>query len=125
MADHGRALRRARPVLAGAILARRERGAIGLGSRQRVVAVRRIAAAVDDFALLAERGLLGQAVGAVQLGDVLGDHGAFRILPRSLADAVLRIDSRLAVGGLGREIGAPGLGARAGRLRQRLAVIVG
>src|SRR5258707_1635835 len=38
MAEHGGALRRARPVLAGAILAGRERRAVGLRSRQRVVA---------------------------------------------------------------------------------------
>ena len=83
-------------------------------------------AAVDDLALFAERGLLGEVVaGAVQIGDVLGDHRALGILPRSLADAVARIDGRLAVGGLRREVGAPGFAAGAGGLRQRLAVIVG
>src|SRR5436309_3197027 len=87
--------------------------------------VGRIAAAVDDLALLAERALLGEAVGAVQLCDVLGDHRALRILPRPLADAIARVDGRCAVGGLRREIGAPGLAARSGRLRQCLAVIVG
>src|SRR5439155_9001378 len=87
--------------------------------------VGRIAAAVDDLALLAERALLGEAVGAVQLCDVLGDHRALRILPRPLADAIARVDGRCAVGGLRREIGAPGLAARSGRLRQCLAMIVG
>ena len=100
MADHRRALRAARPVLAGAVLARRESRAVRLRSRQHVVAVRRIAAAVDDFALLGQRGLFGQIVGAVQLGDVPGDHHALRVLPRSLADAVARVHRRLAVGGL-------------------------
>jgi hypothetical protein len=61
----------------------------------------------------------------VQFGDVLGDHSAFRVLPRALADAVFRIDGGLAVGGLGREISAPGLAARARCLRQGLAVMVG
>ena len=89
------------------------------------MAVRRVAAAVDDLALFAQCGLLGEIVGAVQLGDVLGDHHALGILPRPLADAVARIHGGLAVGGLGREIGAPGLGAGARGLRQRLAVIVG
>ena len=64
MAEHRRALRAARPVLAGAVLAGRERGAVGLRSRQDVMAVRRIAAAVDDLALLAQRGLLGEIVAA-------------------------------------------------------------
>ena len=91
--------------------------------------VRRVAAAVDDVALFGERGLLGEIVaGAVQIGDILGDHDAFRILPGALADAVARIHGRLAVGGLRREVGVPGLdstcaGARG--LRQRLAMIVG
>src|SRR6266481_4149886 len=54
MSKHRRTLRAARPVLAGAILARCECGAVGLRSRQHVMAVRRIAAAVDDVALLAQ-----------------------------------------------------------------------
>src|ERR1700738_3789877 len=60
VAEHCRSLRRTRPVLAGAVLTGSERGAIGLRSRQRVVAVRRIAAAVDDFAFFGKRGLLGE-----------------------------------------------------------------
>src|SRR6185295_885213 len=94
-------------------------------SRQHVVTVGRIAAAVDDLALLAERGLLGKAVGAVQIGDVLGNNSALGILPRPLADAIARIDRRLTVGGLRRQVSAPGLAAGSGRLRQCLAMIVG
>ena len=60
------------------------------------MAVRLVAGAIDDFALLAERGLLGQIVGGtVEIGDILGDHDAFGILPRSLADAVARVDRGL------------------------------
>src|SRR4030095_9094412 len=71
-------------------------------------------------------GLLREIVArAVQVGDVLGDDDAFGVLPRSLADAVLCIDSGLAVGRLRREIGAPGFCARTRGLRQRLAVPVG
>jgi diguanylate cyclase (GGDEF)-like protein len=125
MTDECRALRAARPVLAGAIVARRKGRTVGLRSRQHVVPVRRIATAVDDIAFLGKRGLFGQIVGAVQLGDILGDHDALRILPRSLADAVARIHGGCSIGGLGRKISAPGFGARAGRLRQGLAVIVG
>src|SRR5260370_21204444 len=77
MPDHGSALRRTRPVLAGAVVARCERGTVGLRSRQYVVTVRRIAAAVDDLALLGERGLLGEVVAAgVPLAGVLGHHDA-------------------------------------------------
>src|ERR1700737_1659272 len=128
MTDHRRALRAARPVLAGAVVSGRERRAVGLRSRQHVMAVRRIAAAVYDVALLAQRGLFGQVVGAVQLGDIPGDHDAFGILPGSLADAVARVHGWLTVDSLGREIGAPGfypgsVGARG--LRQGLTVIGG
>src|SRR5712691_4002169 len=125
MAHNRRTLRAARPVLAGAVVAGRERGTVWLRSRQHVMAVRRVATAVVDIALLAQRRLFCQAVGAVQLGDILGDHYAFRIPPRPLADAVTRIHGWLTVGGLGREISAPGLRAGARGLRQRLAVIVG
>ena len=125
MADHGRPLRRARPVLAGAVLAGGKRGAVGLRAGEDIVAVRRVAAAVDDLALLAHRRLLGQAVLAVQLVDVPGDDHALGVEPWPLADAVAGVDRGLAVGGLGREIGTPGLAARACRLGERLAVVVG
>src|SRR5260370_8355960 len=127
MADHGSAVRRTRPVLAAAVVAHRERGTVGLRSRQYVVAVRRIAAAVDDLALLGERGLLGEVIAAgAQLGDVLGNPDTPGIFPRPLADAIARVHGSRTAGRLGREIGAPRLrGAEAPSLRQRLAVIVG
>ena len=40
------------------------------------MAVRRIAAAVIDLALLGQRGLLGEIIGAVQFRDILGDDDA-------------------------------------------------
>src|SRR5215472_12585231 len=126
MANHGRALRAARPVLAGAVGLRRKRRAVRLRPRQHVVAIGRIAAAVNDVALFRQRGLLGEIVaGAVQVGNVLGDDDTLGVLPRPFADPVLCVDRGLAVRGLGREIGMPGLGSGAGRLRQRLAVLVG
>jgi hypothetical protein len=127
MPDHGGALRRARPVLAGAVLAGRKGRAVSLRAREHVVAIRRVAGAVDDLALFGERGLLGEVVaGAVEVGDILGDHDAFRILPRPLADAVARVHRRLTIGRLGRQIGAPGFWrAKACGLGQALAVIVG
>ena len=60
---------------------------------------------------------------AMQIGDILSDHDALGILPGPLADAVSRIDGRLAVGRLRREVRPPGLAARAGSLRQRHAAI--
>src|SRR5262245_36418645 len=126
MADHGRALCAACPVLASAVVAAGKGGAVRLRARQYVVAVWRVAATVDHLALLGKRGLLGEIVaGAVQVGNVLGNDGALGVLPRPFADAVLCIDSGLAVGRLRREIGAPGLCACASGLRQRLAVSIG
>ena len=126
MADHGRTGCRAGPVAAGAVLAGGEGGSIGLRAGQHIVAVRRIAAAVDDLAFLAQRSLLGEIVRpAVQLGDVLGDDDALGVPPRAFADAVARVHRRLAVGGLRRQISAPDLGTCASRLGQGLAMPVG
>src|ERR1700687_6047373 len=77
-----------------------------------------IAIAVDHLALFVQRSLLVDVVGAVQIGDILGDHNALRILPRTLADAVARIDRGLAVNRLCREIGVPGLASGTRSLRQ-------
>jgi hypothetical protein len=56
-----------------------------------VVHVRTVAATVDDSAFLGQRRLLGEVIGAVQLGDILGDDDAFRIGPGPAPDAVTRI----------------------------------
>src|SRR4051794_7790365 len=126
MTDNRRALGAVlRPVAAGLVAFRSERRAVGLRAGQNVVHVGIVAEAVDDFALLVERGLLGQVVLAVQLGDVLGNDHALGVLPWALADAVARIDGHRATSRLRREIGVPGLSAGACRLRQRLAIFVG
>src|SRR3954453_4203906 len=117
VSDHRRALRAARPVLASAILAGRERGAVRLRSGQHVMAVRRVAATIDDIALLAQRGLLAQVVGTVQFSDVLGDYGGFGIAPRSLAEAVAGVHPGLTIGSLRRKIRAPCFCTGARRLR--------
>src|SRR5262249_30239284 len=112
--------------LAGTVVAGGKGGAVRLRSRQHVVTVRRVANAVDHLALLGKRGLLGEVVAcAVQVSDVLGNDDAFRVLPGPLADAVLRVHRRLAVGRLRRKIGAPGFRPRPRGLRQRLAMTVG
>src|SRR6185437_16635743 len=91
MAQHRRTLRATCPVLAGAVFARRECGAVRLRPCEHVVAVGLVANAVDDVALFSECGLLGEIVGAVQFGNVLCDYDALGILPRPLANAVPRI----------------------------------
>src|SRR5262245_35844630 len=58
----------------------------------------------------------------MQLGDILRDGGAFGIHPRSLADAVARIDGSRA---LCRQIGVPGLPTGADGTRELLAMTVG
>src|SRR5215468_1216096 len=119
VAEHGGALAAARPVLAGVVFGIGEGGAVGLRAREDIVHVGRVAAAVDDGAFLGEVVLFREVIGAVQLGHVLGDDDAFGILPRALADAVARIDRARP---LRREIGVPGLGARARGLRELLAL---
>src|SRR5262249_53999573 len=67
--------------------------------------------------------VLGElALRAVQRGEMRRNQIARRVIPGSRADAVARIYSRHGRGRLGREIGAPGVVARALHLRQRLAV---
>src|SRR5437867_9251985 len=121
MADHRRPLAALRPVAAGAVLAGPERGAVGLGARQDVVHVRRVAAAVHRVALLRQRRLLGDVVRAVELGQVLGDDGALRVLPGAAADAIARVDG---AGALAAQVCVPGLAAGARRLREHLALLV-
>src|SRR5215472_2334922 len=121
MPDHRRALRAARPVAAGFVVARRKSSAIRLRAGQRVVLVGGIATAVDDITLLGKRGLFGQIVLTMQVIDVLGDDDALVILPGPPADAIARIDRRMPVCRLRAEIGVPGMVARSSCLRQLLA----
>jgi hypothetical protein len=123
--DDRRALRAARPVVAGFVVPRRKGAAVGLRAGQRIVLVWSVAEAVDDVALLGQVGLLSKIVVAVQLIDILGDHHAFGVLPRPAPDTVARIDGRLAVGHLGAEIGMPGVISGRRALREPLADLVG
>src|SRR5439155_2108218 len=89
---------------------------------ERVVLVRRCAAAGDRVALLVERGGLGEVdAGAVQIVHVLGDDLPLGVLPGAAPDAVLGIDRCLAALRLRAQISAPGLVAGARRLRELLA----
>src|SRR6185437_6419839 len=123
VAEHHRALRRARVVLAGVVGAVGEGRPVRPGAGEDVVPVRLVAAAVDDLALLREVVLLGQlVVRAVQIGNAGGDDDALGVGPGALADAVARVHR---AGALRGQIGVPGLAARAGGLREALAVRVG
>src|SRR5262245_9628074 len=128
MPEHRGAFGAARPVLARPILTGGESRAVRLRASEDIVLVGLIAATVDRLSLLGERGLLVQLVtGAVQAGHAGGNRLALGVLPRTLADAIAGVGGRLTPLGLGREIGAPGVRARAGTggLSERLALLVG
>ena len=104
MPDLGAAVAAARPVVAGQVVAGER--AVQVRAGQDVVPVRRVAAAVDDLALLGQRVLLAQLVAvAVQVGDARGYDDALGVLPGAGADAVLGIDG---LGAAGAQVRAPG-----------------
>src|SRR5262249_20817488 len=109
-------------VSARAIVAGRERAAVGLGAGEDVVYVRGTAAAVDLLALLRQRRVLGEVVLAVELGHVLRDDDALGVLPGPAPDAVARVDR---AGPLRAQVRVPRFAARARRLRERLTGLVG
>ncbi len=127
VAHDGRAAVALRPVAAGGVLA-------GLGHGQRavraragedVVAVDLIAKARDDFALFSQRGVLADlGIGAVQVGHAGGNDHALGVAPRAVANAIARIDGRLAIQRSIAQIGAPGFVACAHACGQRLAVAI-
>src|SRR6516225_5573764 len=111
--------------MAGLVVTRRERAAVRLRAGQRVVLIGSVAAAVDHIAFLGQCRLLGQVVVAVQFVDIFGDDHPLGVLPRTMPDAVARVDRRLTVGRLRAEVGMPGMAAGPYRLRQLLADAVG
>ena len=122
VAKHRRALRTARPILAGHVLVGRKSGAIRLRAGKNVVAIGLVADAIIYLTLLGERGLLGEIIGAVQLRDVLGDNHAFGVHPRTFADAIARVHG---TGALRGQVSMPGLASRADRRGKFLAMPVG
>src|SRR5436305_1371983 len=123
VAEHRGAEIAAGPVVAGQVEIAAEGAAIGAGAGQHVVLVGGIADAFDDVALLGQAGLLADLVVAVQVVVAGGDDHALGVLPGALADAVAGIDGAALRGGVGAQIGVPGLaGTGAGGGRQRLAV---
>ena len=125
MAEHGGADGAARPITAGHVITSREGSAVRLRAGEDVVHVRLVAARVDGLALLAEAVFLADfVVVAVQIVDIFCNHDAFGVLPWAFADPITGINPRLAVGRAGAQVGAPGVVAGAGRLRQRLAMFI-
>ena len=111
VAEHDRPLRAARVVLAGHVLVGGKGFAVRGRAGENVMAVRRVAAAVDDLAFFRQIVLLGElVVGTVQVVDARGDDHALGIHPGALADAVARVHGAVT---LRRQISVPGLGARA------------
>lgn len=91
MAEHYCPLRAARPVPASPVLAFRKGGAVGLGPGENIVTVRRIAASIIDLTFFGQGGLLGEIVGSVQFGNVLGNGFAFCVDPGTLANSFARV----------------------------------
>src|SRR5690606_16432117 len=108
------------PVGTGRVLGTGEARSVELRAGQDVMRVGRVASTVDDVALLGQRSLLAELVVVrVQIVDVLGHHDALGVVPRTGANAVTGVD------GLGRQVRAPRLAARADRGGELLAMGVG
>src|SRR6185312_12009235 len=122
MPHHHRALRAARIILAGPVVASAERRPVGLRTSKDVVAIWRVATSIGRLAFFVEGRLLRQIVGSMQLGDILGNRRTFGIHPRPLANAVPGVHRSRA---LGRQIGMPGLCPRSGGSRELLAMTIG
>src|SRR5262249_28158036 len=104
---------------------RPEKPAFRRRAGQDVMTVRCKAHARNDLAPLSQRRVHAKLViVAVQIIDVLSADFALEILPRAVANAVTRIDRRLAVGSLGAQIGVPGFSSRAVALCQFLTMPV-
>src|SRR5574338_136504 len=104
MPEHRGTLVALGPVSAGMVGGVGEGGSVPLRAGEYVVLVRLVAVTVDDGALLGDRGLLGDAVGPMQVAHVLGDDRALGVLPRAAPDPVAGVDR---AGALRAEIGVP------------------
>src|SRR5436190_1181767 len=124
MADHRDPLAALGPVAAGHVFAAGESRAVRFRAGKDVVLVRRVAAPVDDVSFFGQRGLLVEVVFAVQLGNVAGNDDSFGVLPRTVADAIARVDCLRAGRRTRAEIRAPGVISRAGRCCERLTMLV-
>src|SRR6185436_1053940 len=116
---HPVAARRVRRIGSGV------RGPVRLRPGEDVVLVRRVAAPGDHLAPLGERRVLLDVVPvAVQLGDVVRDEHALRVVPGPVANPVLRVDRRVAGRPVLAQVGVPRLAAGAGGHGEHLAVAV-
>ena len=121
--DEGATVAAARPVVTGAVIVRR--GTIEVGSREDVVSIWAITAAVDHRATFGEYGLLGEVVVRVQLVDVGRHQHTFDVVPRTATDAVAGVYDGLFTGCGSAEVGSPGTVSRPRRFGQFLAVRIG
>src|SRR5688572_600333 len=121
MTEHGAAVVVTRPGVAGGVEAIGRQRAVRIRSRQDVVAI-----AVDPVALLGQRGIDADPIlVAVQLRHVGSDLETSGVAPRSLADAIARVDGGTARGRGRAQIRAPHPGPAADGLGQPLAMCVG
>src|SRR5262249_42315983 len=111
------------PILTGHVVTRRKRFAVWLRAGQYVVHIGRVAAAVDQRALLSQSGVFRKHVNAVQFVEVARDQRRFGIVPRPAADAVASIHGL--GGSLSAQIGVPRARACPNTGGERLAVGVG
>ena len=118
MPQHRRPRTAARPVLAGHFSG----STVGRRAGQDVVPVRR-SRWIDHSSLLVERRVsVDVRLVGVEIGNALGHERALDVVPGPGTDSI----SGVHAAGTGRaEIGPPGSIAHAGRLRKRLAALVG
>ena len=125
MADDGRAFGALRPVPTRGIAAGGRVHTLRVGTRQNVVRVHGVAAAADNLTLFGQcRLLVDVGRGRMQIVHALAHHHALGILPRTLADAITRVDTRVAAWRGRAQIGAPVGTGRPCRLGERCAVRV-
>src|SRR5262245_53643822 len=126
MTDRRRTFAVARPVAAGAVRRIRRHSTIKARIGEDVMRVRRVATTVHHRALLRQAVLLRQlVVVAVQVIDARRNDDALRIHPRTLADAITRVDGLVRSFCLLTEIRVPGLATDTRSFCQPLAVAIG
>src|SRR5215471_402945 len=123
VSKHGHTGAAAGPVGTGEVHVRGKGTTVLIRAGQDVMHIGPVTPHLDRLTRLVERiGFTHLVTVAVEIGDTGCDDGALGALPWTIADAVARIDCIRAAAGICAEIGVPSLVARAGSLRQRLAM---
>src|SRR5262249_60867019 len=89
-----------------------------------IVHIRGVTPAVDGLALLGQRRLLVEIVGAVQFVHIARNDHPFGILPGTPPDPIPGVDGGLTAGRTRAQVGVPRPVTGADRLRPRLAALV-